>query len=167
MNLFDGVLETPGRIVIMTTNFIDKLDKAFTRPGRIDICCKLGFADCDQIIEIVQHRYDTILTDEQLKIIQNVGDCITPAEIGRILFENFDNLEGAINSLIEYSNNYMEKIMAKQAADKLTVETSLIQSSSDTAIDKEDTFNDIKPNDFSNENIKCFDGFGENAFASF
>lgn len=114
LNLFDGVLETPGRIVIMTTNFIDKLDKAFTRPGRIDICCKLGFADCYQIIEIIEHRYDTKLTNEQINIIQNVGNCITPAEIGRILFENFDNLNGAINGLIEYSNSYIEKQKDKQ-----------------------------------------------------
>lgn len=113
LNLFDGVLETPGRIVIMTTNFIDKLDKAFTRPGRIDICCKLGFANFQQIVEIVEHRYDTKLTDDQLQIIQNVGECITPAEIGRILFENFDNLEGAINGILEYSNNYMEKLLTK------------------------------------------------------
>lgn len=114
LNLFDGVLETPGRIVIMTTNFIDKLDKAFTRPGRIDICCKLGFANCEQIIEIVEHRYDTKLSDEQIKIIQNAGNCITPAEIGRILFENFDNLNGAIEGIIEYSNSYMEKLLAKK-----------------------------------------------------
>ena len=118
LNLFDGVLETPGRLVIMTTNFIDKLDKAFTRPGRIDICCKLGFADCAQIIEIVEHRYDTILTDEQIKIIQNVGNCITPAEIGRILFENFDNLDGAIESIVEYSNAYMEKMAQKLLEEK-------------------------------------------------
>lgn len=113
LNLFDGVLETPGRIVIMTTNFIDKLDKAFTRPGRIDICCKLGFANFQQIVEIVEHRYDTKLTDDQLQIIQNVGECITPAEIGRILFENFDNLQGAIDGILEYSNNYMEKLLTK------------------------------------------------------
>jgi SpoVK/Ycf46/Vps4 family AAA+-type ATPase len=114
LNLFDGVLETPGRLVIMTTNFIDKLDKAFTRPGRIDICCKLGFANCEQIIEIIEHRYDAKLTDEQLNIIQNIANCITPAEIGRILFENFDNLDGAIKSIIEYSAICMDKIAAKK-----------------------------------------------------
>lgn len=179
LNLFDGVLETPGRIVIMTTNFIDKLDKAFTRPGRIDICCKLGFADCAQIVEIVEHRYDTILTDEQLKIIQNVGDCITPAEIGRILFENFDNLEGAIDSLIEYSNNYMEKMLAKQAADKLAAENALLEASSKTenAVKAEDSTNDDETlnknivinqtNEETCSGIECFDGFGGNGFSSF
>ncbi len=122
LNLFDGVLETPGRIVIMTTNFIDKLDKAFTRPGRIDICCKLGLADCAQMIDIIEHRYDTKLTDEQLQIVQNVGNCVTPAEIGRILFENFDNLSGAINDIVEYHNNYMERLAKEQEKKKGEIE---------------------------------------------
>jgi hypothetical protein len=102
LNLFDGVLETPGRITFMTTNFIDKLDKAFTRPGRIDVISKFGFADHSQLISIIEHRYDTKLTPEQLNIIYSLQQCITPAEISRILFENFDDLEGALQSLIEY-----------------------------------------------------------------
>jgi len=33
LNLLDGILETPGRILMVTTNHIEKLDKAFIRPG--------------------------------------------------------------------------------------------------------------------------------------
>jgi len=40
LNLLDGVLETPGRIIIMTSNYPDLLDKALIRPGRIDIISK-------------------------------------------------------------------------------------------------------------------------------
>jgi len=144
LNLFDGVLETPGRIVIMTTNFVDKLDKAFTRPGRIDVCCKLGFADCQQIVDIVEHRYDTTLTESQLNVVQNISNCITPAEIGRILFENFDSLEGAINGLIEYSNSYMEKMSANAHAPDNMVE---IKDSVDTADALTMDANDNDPDD--------------------
>jgi hypothetical protein len=107
LNLFDGILETPGRITIMTTNFVDKLDKAFTRPGRIDIIGKFGFSDAEQIIQIIEHRYDTKLTPEQLNLIYNIPQCITPAEIGRILFENFTDLDGALHSLMGYSESYL------------------------------------------------------------
>jgi len=107
LNLFDGVLETPGRITFMTTNFVDKLDKAFTRPGRIDVIGKFGFADHSQLIAIIEHRYDTKLTDEQLNIINNMHQCITPAEVSRILFENFDNLEGALDGLVNYADEYI------------------------------------------------------------
>lgn len=36
LNVLDGVVDTPGRIVIMTTNQVDVLDPALIRPGRID-----------------------------------------------------------------------------------------------------------------------------------
>ncbi len=118
LNLFDGVLETPGRITFMTTNFLDKLDKAFTRPGRIDVIGKFGFADHSQLIAIIEHRYDTKLTPEQLNIINNMHQCITPAEVSRILFENFNDLDGALEGLINYADEYMEKDRLKKEKDE-------------------------------------------------
>lgn len=118
LNLFDGVLETPGRITFMTTNFVDKLDKAFTRPGRIDVIGKFGFADHSQLIAIIEHRYDTKLTDEQISIINNMHQCITPAEISRILFENFDSLEGALEGLVNYVDDFVKKEKMKKEKDE-------------------------------------------------
>tara|TARA_B110000211_G_C14085557_1_gene556511 strand:+ start:1368 stop:3020 length:1653 start_codon:yes stop_codon:yes gene_type:complete len=37
LNLMEGLLEMDGRIIIMTTNHIDKIDPALIRPGRIDM----------------------------------------------------------------------------------------------------------------------------------
>lgn len=129
LNLFDGVLETPGRITFMTTNFIDKLDKAFTRPGRIDVISKFGFADHSQLMAIIEHRYDAKLTEEQINIIHNLHPCITPAEVSRILFENFDNLEGALKGLTDYVDEYMnrEKVKAEKE-DILKQKVALIES---------------------------------------
>ncbi|PVH88955.1 P-loop containing nucleoside triphosphate hydrolase protein [Cadophora sp. DSE1049] len=42
LNVLDGVTSQEGRIVIMTSNFASKLDKALTRPGRIDRQVYLG-----------------------------------------------------------------------------------------------------------------------------
>jgi hypothetical protein len=36
LNVLDGVVDTPGRIVVMTSNHPDKLDPALIRPGRIN-----------------------------------------------------------------------------------------------------------------------------------
>lgn len=44
LNILDGLNECSGRIIIMTTNKIDHLDKALIRPGRIDI--KIEFKRC-------------------------------------------------------------------------------------------------------------------------
>lgn len=36
LNVLDGVVAREGRIIVMTTNHLEKLDGALTRPGRID-----------------------------------------------------------------------------------------------------------------------------------
>ena len=36
LNAIDGVTSSEGRIVFMTTNYVDKLDPALIRPGRVD-----------------------------------------------------------------------------------------------------------------------------------
>ena len=36
LNVLDGVVDSPGRIVIMTSNHPEKLDPALIRPGRIN-----------------------------------------------------------------------------------------------------------------------------------
>lgn len=43
LNVLDGVVDTPGRIVVMTTNLINILDDALIRPGRIDKKILLGY----------------------------------------------------------------------------------------------------------------------------
>ena len=148
LNLFDGVLETPGRITFMTTNFIDKLDKAFTRPGRIDVIGKFGFADHSQLIAIIEHRYDTKLTDEQINIIYNTHQCITPAEVSRILFENFNDLNGALEGLINYADEYMEKERLKKEKDEeLKMKVAALQVQAQAGMSRDSTVIDLIDND--------------------
>ncbi|KAL2259131.1 hypothetical protein VTK26DRAFT_7314 [Humicola hyalothermophila] len=42
LNVLDGVASQEGRIVLMTSNFAEKLDKALVRPGRVDKMIYLG-----------------------------------------------------------------------------------------------------------------------------
>lgn len=42
LNVLDGVASQEGRIVLMTSNFAEKLDKALVRPGRVDKMLYLG-----------------------------------------------------------------------------------------------------------------------------
>ncbi|KAF6792316.1 mitochondrial chaperone BCS1 [Colletotrichum sojae] len=45
LNILDGVASQEGRVLIMTTNHIEKLDKALIRPGRVDMVVKFTMAD--------------------------------------------------------------------------------------------------------------------------
>ena len=57
LNLLDGVLEVPGRILIMTSNYPERLDKALIRPGRVDLIVKLGKCDTYMIKQFFDHFY--------------------------------------------------------------------------------------------------------------
>ena len=93
LNILDGILETPGRILIMTTNYPDKLDKALIRPGRIDINLEVGYCDICMIQEMFKFFYnkDLIIDVPNDKKIQN----ITPAQLNKILLDNFNDSETA------------------------------------------------------------------------
>jgi chaperone BCS1 len=45
LNIIDGVASSEGRILVMTTNHIEKLDPALLRPGRIDMTIAFGYSD--------------------------------------------------------------------------------------------------------------------------
>ncbi|KAK5987774.1 putative mitochondrial chaperone BCS1-B [Cladobotryum mycophilum] len=45
LNILDGVASKEGRLLIMTTNHVEKLDKALIRPGRVDMIIPFSLAD--------------------------------------------------------------------------------------------------------------------------
>ena len=91
LNILDGILETPGRILIMTTNYPEKLDKALIRPGRIDINLEVGYCDTSMIEEMFKFFYDKDLQLNNKEIKNN----ITPAQLNKILLDNFNDSENA------------------------------------------------------------------------
>ena len=52
LNAIDGVGSQEGRILIMTTNHISRLDDALIRPGRVDKKVELGLADNKMIADL-------------------------------------------------------------------------------------------------------------------
>ena len=101
LNILDGILETPGRIIIMTTNFPKLLDKALIRPGRIDLICEFTKCTNEMIIEFIESFHDIKLNaNEKNKIMLLEPYKYTPAEMTKILFENFDSSEKAIDYII-------------------------------------------------------------------
>ncbi|KAG5966085.1 hypothetical protein E4U57_003186 [Claviceps arundinis] len=57
LNILDGVASQEGRILIMTTNHVEKLDKALIRPGRIDMTIPFGHADSSMAAAIFRAIY--------------------------------------------------------------------------------------------------------------
>jgi chaperone BCS1 len=110
LNVLDGVVETPGRMVIMTTNHPDILDPALIRPGRIDKILKLGYMEePDDIVAMVNHYYpEQSLSDLEkkrvIKYILHDQVKITPAQVEQLAMEE-DTLPGFLERLGNYGKD--------------------------------------------------------------
>jgi len=82
LTTFDGIRETPGRIIIMASNYYDDLDPALIRPGRIDITISLEEASHETIREMYQHMFKIPINEKLLKKVKQ--KFYTPAEISNI-----------------------------------------------------------------------------------
>lgn len=52
LELLDGIIEIDGRMVVMTTNHVDVMDPALTRPGRFDLCLEFKELSRDNIASL-------------------------------------------------------------------------------------------------------------------
>ncbi|KAF4122130.1 mitochondrial chaperone BCS1 [Geosmithia morbida] len=57
LNVLDGVASQEGRVLIMTTKHVEKLDEALVRPGRIDMSIEFGNADAEMTSLIFRAIY--------------------------------------------------------------------------------------------------------------
>uniref|UniRef100_A0A674HT24 BCS1 homolog, ubiquinol-cytochrome c reductase complex chaperone n=1 Tax=Taeniopygia guttata TaxID=59729 RepID=A0A674HT24_TAEGU len=57
LNALDGVASTEARIVFMTTNYVDRLDPALVRPGRVDLKQYVGHCSRWQLARMFQRFY--------------------------------------------------------------------------------------------------------------
>ena len=102
LNILDGVLELPGRIVVMTSNYIEHLDHALIRPGRIDIIADFKKCLNETLIEMIEFFYDISLSvHEKTRILAWKEYRISPAEMGKIMFEHVDDYQKVLEVLEE------------------------------------------------------------------
>jgi chaperone BCS1 len=98
LNLLDGTLESEGRIIAITTNYPERIDRALIRPGRIDMIVHFKKCSLKTLCEMVNNFYDMELEINDT----NLDNKWTPAEINQILFRNFKNCEKALEELSSF-----------------------------------------------------------------
>jgi SpoVK/Ycf46/Vps4 family AAA+-type ATPase len=81
LNCMDGLTTKRGLVVFMTTNHVTKLDKAFIRPGRVDMCIEFNLPGKDELHEALkvlgekyEHEHEEFLkrhtTDMSIAVLQ-------------------------------------------------------------------------------------------------
>ena len=97
LNVLDGVFGSHGRMLIMTSNHPEQLDKALLRPGRCD--CKYIFDNCnrEQIKELYYLFFNELINEKDLNKIEE--NKYSPAHISSVFQIYRNNPEEASHHL--------------------------------------------------------------------
>lgn len=87
LNILDGVASQEGRVLIMTTNHLEKLDKALIRPGRVDMTVKFDRADTGMISAIYRAIFAPIEGDEAAPSTNTTNRTTASSSSSRALFQ--------------------------------------------------------------------------------
>lgn len=94
LNSLDGLFSAHGRILIATTNHIEKLDAALIRPGRIDLKLEIGNVNTEILKEFLLHFFP----NENIVIPNIIKDNITVAMLQNMVLEG-KTLKEIINNV--------------------------------------------------------------------
>jgi SpoVK/Ycf46/Vps4 family AAA+-type ATPase len=99
LNLWDGIRETPGRILVITSNHYKNLDSALKRSGRIDIELNLSYASHGVISQMYTHFFKQKI---DIKKLQKVKPYFyTPSEITNIYRKTKQDENAFLKRLLE------------------------------------------------------------------
>ncbi|MCJ1242595.1 hypothetical protein MMC14_010604 [Varicellaria rhodocarpa] len=118
LNAIDGVASHEGRVLVMTTNYPEKLDEALVRPGRVDMKVAFTMASESQIRELFARMYSaaTFKTPSKLP-----GSIMNGKPKTGVKFTN-GGLKSStkINGTIKVSSNGIPEKGASISADELS-----------------------------------------------
>ena len=97
LEVLDGITEAEDRIIIFTTNHPEKIDKAFMRPGRIDVSINFKKLRRQDINNLYKLWFNKSINEKTLNKIKDYS--FSQAEFGKLCFEN--NAETVLQKLIK------------------------------------------------------------------
>lgn len=103
LNLLDGIHEGDSRILIMTSNRPDVLDKALLRSGRVDLKIEFGYATLSVVREMFTNYFQHCPEASKWvsKILPAIDSRMSPADISEVLDRFWDQPSKAVSYLNE------------------------------------------------------------------
>ena len=104
------MVDTPERILIMTTNHPERLDPALIRPGRIDKKILLSYMRPTHVVAMLEHYFQVeggLTAEQKARVVDAiVGNAerglpklnMTPAQVEQLAAEH-DDLEAMLRAL--------------------------------------------------------------------
>jgi chaperone BCS1 len=85
LNAMDGIISIEKRVIVFTTNHIEKLDRALIRPGRIDCIEKIDYISYNQFKRFCTLFYKETITEDDMNKLNTVystlKETVTVAEL--------------------------------------------------------------------------------------
>jgi chaperone BCS1 len=121
LNVIDGVASQEGRVLIMTTNHIEKLDEALIRPGRVDMKVKFDLADSAMIKTLFKGIFATLEGDFPKSLAIKANDTLKTEK----------SWMGTKKRVDEYIPSEDEEELAKEKAAKKLAEEARVSALAD------------------------------------
>jgi hypothetical protein len=143
LNVFDGIRETPGRVVVLSSNYPERLDKALLRPGRFgDLVVEYRKHSRAMLRQMVEAFYDTPLSEAQAAAFDAapaLDGKWSPAEVSQILFHHPGDQRSAIRTLLteqpseRFAFSYKDALQPPTKADGAAVEAPAAEAAAPVA----------------------------------
>ena len=119
LDVLDGCVDTPGRMLIMTSNHPEALDPALIRPGRIDRCLLLGYLQLEEAAQMLAHYFSASVSDEQRARLDRSLRCrMTPATMEQLCAEH-ESIDSLLDELEQCAAGGREGYEGERAAKRL------------------------------------------------
>jgi len=100
LNALDGIISIHGRILIATTNHIEKLDEALLRDGRFDLKVGVYYADNFVVKNFFKRYYPNFIFDTDFKIKSKISS----SEIQSSILRNLKDPEKVLKEIGREAN---------------------------------------------------------------
>lgn len=99
LELLDGLMEDPGRIIIMTTNRPEMIDSAILRPGRVDLWLNFENPTEKDIFAMFSELLGVNLTARECKNIKQKD--LSHAQIRKIMMDHMLDVNAVLSTIHE------------------------------------------------------------------
>ena len=107
LNTLDGVASSEERLVFMTTNYLERLDPALIRPGRVDLKQKIDLASRSQLVRMYARFYPehaSTLAGEFADKVMGLGQSKSIAQIQGHFMSYKSDAVGSVDNIEQLSN---------------------------------------------------------------
>lgn len=110
LNAIDGVTSTEGRIMFMTTNYLERLDPALIRPGRVDVIEYIGPCTAYQLATMFRRFYPEVsdeLASEFSTSVIELGVPVSAAQVQGFFMWFKKSPQAAIDNVFRFKPKEM------------------------------------------------------------